>query len=256
MPNVPLWVGAAAGWLVGFVQCCLLHLPSHHPGFAPLSLAWGWACVGCAAGLLLGVALSVSRDWRHQAPRLPWRASCCPRRCRRGECQSHRPCPIPAIFSVFSSCAACTSPCLLLSAPAGAVARWTCWAGSTPQLATPPKHGRGFRRRQGTASAEAAVRCAERSPNPPPRTMAVARRRKLSRECRRRQARWRGRSAAFRPPRRRAIMAAGASAECKRSAQVGAGRREFARNARAQWTAKGCQGHHCGNGRCSKVCAS
>ena len=39
--------------------------------------------------------------------------------------QSHQFCPIPAISSVFSSCAACASPCLLLSAPAGAVAFWT-----------------------------------------------------------------------------------------------------------------------------------
>ena len=36
------------------------------------------------------------------------------------QCQSHQFCPIPAISSVFSSCAACASPCLLLSAPAGA----------------------------------------------------------------------------------------------------------------------------------------
>ena len=41
------------------------------------------------------------------------------------QCQSHQFCPIPAISSVFSCCAACASPCLLLSAPAGAVAFWT-----------------------------------------------------------------------------------------------------------------------------------
>ena len=41
------------------------------------------------------------------------------------QCQSHQFCPIPAISSVFSSCAACASPCLLLGGSAGAVAFWT-----------------------------------------------------------------------------------------------------------------------------------
>ena len=44
------------------------------------------------------------------------------------QCQSHQPCPIPAISSVFSSCAACASPCLLLPGQVcsgGAGVRWS-----------------------------------------------------------------------------------------------------------------------------------
>ena len=40
-------------------------------------------------------------------------------------CTPSQFCPFPAISSVSPSCAACASPCLLLSAPAGAVAFWT-----------------------------------------------------------------------------------------------------------------------------------